>query len=651
MSEPFSKTWPGSAVSIESLPGNGGYRFSVPDTVRGVAIGVTTNTASDNTSSIEHGIYCERGEYRVLSNGVLLTTPVAHTSSNIFDLRRVGDTFCLFIDDEEVYTFGNKNSQTVYLRAFLYKPGDAVTNYEVYYSVSFSGGSEGGFSLRTIASNYDYSFSDGEFDLHINSSEYKRGQVEGDFGLSVTASEGGFSYSTGVFSLVASAEGGFADDFSYSVGSFLLSTSATGRPPNKVAGVLDLVTWSAYSGYGLSSGEFNLSVQSDGQIRPDNYLYLAIPTLQFEADIVTSDIKNYVFTDTETQSVYSRSIQEWFAVATNILVGRGVEPTLSALAALESFTFYNPEHDQQDTIQAAIRAETAIRVALTLTCDIFDQEKHKESFMLWLAANLSTSEQSIRHRFVDEWLLSAIRSLDPLAAPGVNVSDVVDTLSRLSLNQKAVLLDDVLVELVPKYSGIVFVDQTLSLGVQDASEQIRSRVAAISDIVDTFVLLRLEDELVCGWVMNVDGQNPVSQYTEYNFNSFCKVGTTYFGASDQGLYTLGGDTDDGEDINSSVKTMMLDFGVPYMKRIESAYVGYKADGKLLLKIRSVDNGQLVENWYEGAGLTADAPREGYCPVGRGMRSRYWQVELTNVDGSDFELDKLELHPITLSRRV
>jgi hypothetical protein len=38
-------------------------------------------------------------------------------------------------------------------------------------------------------------------------------------------------------------------------------------------------------------------------------------------------------------------------------------------------------------------------------------------------------------------------------------------------------------------------------------------------------------------------------------------------------------------------------------------------------------------------------------VGQGLRSRYWQFELTNVDGGDFELDVLELYPLFLGRRV
>lgn len=98
--------------------------------------------------------------------------------------------------------------------------------------------------------------------------------------------------------------------------------------------------------------------------------------------------------------------------------------------------------------------------------------------------------------------------------------------------------------------------------------------------------------------------------------------------------------------------MMLDFGTSRMKRIRSAYLGYTATNELVMRVRAVSQGELSEHWYKATHTkTPNAPDGGYMPVGQGLKSRYWQFELTNIDGGDFEIDQVELHPLVLNRRV
>lgn len=176
-------------------------------------------------------------------------------------------------------------------------------------------------------------------------------------------------------------------------------------------------------------------------------------------------------------------------------------------------------------------------------------------------------------------------------------------------------------------------------------------LARVLEVARAGIIFRLGDEVVQGWVMNMEGNLPISRYDNWDFNSFCCINGTYFAASDTGLYTLGAATDDGLPIQASVKTLKMDFGSSTQKRVVSAYLGYTATGKMVLKVGSVDQGVQSEHWYEAREAMAASPREGYVPLGRGLKSRYWQLELANVDGADFELDKLELYPLELSRRV
>jgi len=71
----------------------------------------------------------------------------------------------------------------------------------------------------------------------------------------------------------------------------------------------------------------------------------------------------------------------------------------------------------------------------------------------------------------------------------------------------------------------------------------------------------------------------------------------------------------------------------------------------VLRVKAVSGGELREHWFTATERTANAPREQVIQLGRGIRSRYWQFELANKDGADFEIDKLELYPVYLNRRV
>jgi hypothetical protein len=247
--------------------------------------------------------------------------------------------------------------------------------------------------------------------------------------------------------------------------------------------------------------------------------------------------------------------------------------------------------------------------------------------------------------------LTALTSTREATADVLEVAAALESVFTEQLTRVAQLLDEL--------ESVTDVTAQLQLGVLLLDEQeisddtsvLAMYQALVSDDVGAHIFLRFGDEQYTGWVMNTEGEKPLSEYTNFNFNSFCRIGNTYYAAADEGIYTLGGDTDADAQIDAALTTMMLDFGSPTMKRVQAAYIGYTANGKLLLKVRSVTEGVLNEQWYEAKDLPAQAPREQMVRLGRGARSRYWQFELVNVDGADFEVNTLELHPVYLNRRV
>lgn len=140
----------------------------------------------------------------------------------------------------------------------------------------------------------------------------------------------------------------------------------------------------------------------------------------------------------------------------------------------------------------------------------------------------------------------------------------------------------------------------------------------------------------------------LTEYTNYPFNSFAAFNGTFLGASEDGVFALTGDTDNGAAIAAAARGMTTDFGSSHLKRIERAYVGYRSTGQMVLRVVT------EERWtrdYAIAPATHAGLHGAHARFGRGLEARYWQFEVRNHEGCDFSMDMIELKPIKLKRRV
>ena len=164
-----------------------------------------------------------------------------------------------------------------------------------------------------------------------------------------------------------------------------------------------------------------------------------------------------------------------------------------------------------------------------------------------------------------------------------------------------------------------------------------------------FGAIRLGDDEYVGWVLN--GGAP-SEYRNYPFNGFTKFNGQYFGTADDGLYLLEGDDDAGEPIEARIKTALMDFGTGVLKRVPDVYVAFVGSDQLVLKVVTTgQRGEQVETIYTSTVPEGTALHNGRIRIGQGLKSRYWQFELSNVDGAEFEIDELAWRPMTLDRRL
>jgi len=148
---------------------------------------------------------------------------------------------------------------------------------------------------------------------------------------------------------------------------------------------------------------------------------------------------------------------------------------------------------------------------------------------------------------------------------------------------------------------------------------------------------------VTAWATNTQ-TNATTEYTNFNFNSFAKIGSKYLAASSDGLYELNGDDDDGDDIVSVIRSGMLQFNSTKLAGIAGAYIAMRGEGEYILRLIAGDG-----RTYD-YGVNTVSGRTTKVKTGKGLRARYFAFELIGR-GEDFDLDTLEFVPLWPTRHV
>lgn len=162
------------------------------------------------------------------------------------------------------------------------------------------------------------------------------------------------------------------------------------------------------------------------------------------------------------------------------------------------------------------------------------------------------------------------------------------------------------------------------------------------------------------WVVNARNE-AVTEYQNYAFNSYAPFGGSHFAAGPGGIFRLDGAADGTDDIDWAVRTGLLDGrnsrGVSMglrateaaqLKRLEEVLMSIRADGPMRLRVWSDDSTYFD---YTIAPSRIDALHQVRAKIGRGLRSRFFRVELAGIDNTAAEIHTLQLPMIPLRRRV
>lgn len=171
--------------------------------------------------------------------------------------------------------------------------------------------------------------------------------------------------------------------------------------------------------------------------------------------------------------------------------------------------------------------------------------------------------------------------------------------------------------------------------------------AAFEKFVATGVVSVVLPETYAVKVVNLK-TGAASEYTNYAFNSFARINGSWYGAGPDGLIRLDGTTDDGDAINWRIRTGQHDGGSVELKRLPEVPIGLRSNGKIRVRVLPNDNDY---NDYMLPVVQKTTIHQHRVIVGKGMRSRYFAVELQGVENADLELDSLQINLVKTTRRL
>ena len=148
-------------------------------------------------------------------------------------------------------------------------------------------------------------------------------------------------------------------------------------------------------------------------------------------------------------------------------------------------------------------------------------------------------------------------------------------------------------------------------------------------------------------VMNLKNYG-LTEYLNYNFNSLCSFDGKYFGSNTSGIYELTGTQDVSTNIPWRIVTPRFDLETDNVRKIlRHAWLGYKSSGDLTLTVILPDATE-YEYTVDSVSVVDDGIRVKF---GKGIKSRYVEMELKNNANESIILDKFRIftEPTTKKR--
>lgn len=218
--------------------------------------------------------------------------------------------------------------------------------------------------------------------------------------------------------------------------------------------------------------------------------------------------------------------------------------------------------------------------------------------------------------------------VDGLAAPLVIYTLVRETLTLGTVLEVLFNVDDTLFEALVLREGY---------SVAMLLQEILAERLVVSDDV------RAARQLALQYATNL-ATGAVTRYQGYDFKGYLRAQGDTFAWRTDGLYRLGGDTDNGQTLNAMLEFAADDFGSSASKYGDWIYFGLNSDGEVMVKVID-DSGREYAYRVQGESPTVRAQ------LGRGLQSKLWRTQLHVTEASQLELDRVEWVMGSSSRRL
>jgi hypothetical protein len=409
---------------------------------------------------------------------------------------------------------------------------------------------------------------------------------------------------------------------------------------------------------GGSYGENSYGESSYGELLSEGgpAAEFAVESILFsDALLIGSEYINLIVENIAVTSLYSLSDYWQFLAEETLTIGAAqtyadafaAKATVVFSSASESAVYVNAVVEQTLTLDSigAILYDVTHNETVTLTSSIALEHAVIAAERILLEGSVETRLEAFAQ------VAQAITLLGEGALiQGENFEETISlteaVLARLiayDLISDSVVLTDSIEQTL---TVIVNTDETVEF--TEDTDYSQYLVNLIEEGIELETRFRLGNDVFAAWVVN-PATIGASRYDNFPFNSMALAYNTYYAAADDGIYLMEGGDDAGASIAASVKLGLSNFGERRHKRINDVFLGVHTSGRLVLKVTADESGARTEYWYNVVQHGDDDNHRVKC--GKGLKGAYFAFELVNVDGADFDLDNLQLYPLTLSRRV
>ena len=112
---------------------------------------------------------------------------------------------------------------------------------------------------------------------------------------------------------------------------------------------------------------------------------------------------------------------------------------------------------------------------------------------------------------------------------------------------------------------------------------------------------------------------------------------------------MGGDKDNGSDIDVQIQSGSMDFGDTFMKYLKEFWITHRTGGKLRLRIWKDEDTSLT---IDKQTVIEDTKiQEERVKMPAGLKGRFYTFLLKNIAGADFDIDNMSMLVESIKRKI